>query len=659
MKLKSVRIQGVRGIQSATYELGDVAVVTGPNGAGKSTVLGSVIFALTGRFPGLPAMSQGGAQLMARNSGKPRFAVALMGTTDAGEDVLISRAWQDGKGALSLHDGRTNVTGKQAEAKIVSLFGDVGFMAEALDPEGSIWGLSREKRKAWASALCRSASGWTTQRLVQEVGPATADWDPAAMDDAGASLDLNISRLQEAVRGAQAVARQAEGVAATMSGDDLKLPSEKELQAKQAAFEDALSHVTSLTAQQAASTKQRAAFDRDQRQRQALAEQIAQARASLAQVVVPDEPLDRSAEIQASRDAADEQTLQIEMDIADARAKLAQLSERAAVDNAASAGLALAVKHSKCPTCGGEGDFEVALAAAKARVAESQKQVDAATAHVKALGQAYAAATSTVQKLERSYLDHRVEVAEKRQKRESARVSLQSRREALERMERQLADWPTSEASPPDDTAVAAALAEAGAKLSAARSAVDTARSMRALAREREAQAEAAVGAREEAERLKELLKVVIEARDKMLRESIEPLRAALKTMKDTAPDGGVWDAEVDGDALDIGLRRANGALVPAETLSSGERYRLTAALLVARAKLRREPWVGLVFDGFEQVCPEHERTRTLSALAAMVQAGDVDNAIFAAATDSPAMLAGANAIHLGNDEVREIRWNS
>lgn len=648
MKLKSVRIHGVRGIQSATYELGDVAVVTGPNGAGKSTVLGSVLFALTGRFPGLPAMSQGGASLMARNGGKPRFMVALSAETASGEEILITRAWQDGKGSLALHDGRTNMTGKQAEGKIVSLFGDVAFMSEALDPEGSIWGLSREKRKAWASALCRSASGWTTQRLVQEVGSASSDWDPSAMDDPGASLDLNISRLQEAVRTAQAVARQAESVANTMSGDDLKLPSKEEVQKKQAAFEAALTHVNELTAQQGEAARRRAVVERDQRSRRDIEQVAARCREAIAQAQIPPEPQDKRAELRAACDEAEQNVLQVEMDLADARARLARVSEQAAVDNAASVALGLKTATSKCPTCGHEGDFSHAREQAKARTEESQRQVAEASQQVKERTAAYGAATSELARAEKAYVDHRVELSEQRQKIEAAKIAQQSRIDSLQRMEDQLSVLPVPDPLPADDATLDAAVADAKAKLATARTDVDRARSMLTLAREREAQREASVGARDEAERLKELLRTVIEARDKMLRESIEPLRVALKLMKATAPDGGVWDAEVDGDALDIGLRRDDGSLVPAETLSSGERYRLTAALLVARAKLRREPWVGIVFDGFEQVCPEDARLRTLSSLAAMVQAGDVDNAIFAAATDQPVALPGATAIHLG-----------
>jgi len=649
MKLKSVRIHGVRGIQSATYELGDVTVITGPNGAGKSTILGSVLFALTGRFPGLPAMNQGGAALMARNNGKPRFSVALTCEAD-GKQVVLTRGWQDGKGSVSVQDATSSATGKQAESKIAALFGDVTFMSEALDPEGSIWGLSREKRKAWASALCRSAAGWTKQRLVQEVGPANGDWNPDAMEDPGASLDLNIARIQEAVRAAQAVARQAEGVAATMSGDDIKLPTEADVRAKQVTFEEALARVNALTSQQAESTRQRAAIERDDRNRRSLEGGIAHERAMIAQISIPPETQDRSAELQAQRDAADEQVLQIEMELAEARAGLASASERAAIDNAASVGLASAAKQGKCPTCGCQGEFEASYARAQERTRLSQEQATLASERVKALTRTYGAATTKLAQLDKQHADHRVAVSEQRQKAEAARAALTSRRESLARMEQQLADWPERDTPPLDDDAVAQALADARAKLAQARSAVDGARSMLTLARERDAQREAAIGARDEAERLKELLRKVTEARDTMLRESIEPLRKALQTMSSTAPDGGSWDAEVDGDALDIGLRRSSGTMVPAETLSSGERYRLTAALLVARAKLRREPWVGIVFDGFEQVCPDETRARTMSSLAAMVQAGDVDNAIFAAAADRQAALASATVIHLGEN---------
>jgi hypothetical protein len=131
-----------------------------------------------------------------------------------------------------------------------------------------------------------------------------------------------------------------------------------------------------------------------------------------------------------------------------------------------------------------------------------------------------------------------------------------------------------------------------------------------------------------------------------MLAESIEPLRAALDELSATAPYGGKWDARLDGDALDIGVATSEG-FIPAETLSAGEKYRLTAALLVARSKLRREPWVGLVLDGFEQVSPASVRKETIESLAGMVAAGHVDNALFAAALETQASFGGAKTVHL------------
>lgn len=656
MKLLSVRIDGVRGIQGDEFDLGAVTVVTGANGAGKSTILGCVLFALTGRFPGLPAMSQGGAALMSRTPGAPKFRVSLRAVRDElsqPEEVLLTRAWMNGKGSVALADGKSNVLGKQAEAKILSLFGDVAFLSEALSPEGSIWGLSREKRKAWASTLCRSASGWTRDRLVKEVGPASDDWNPAAMDDVGAALDLNIARLQEAVRAAQAVARQAEGVVETVSGDDLRLPSKEDVQVLQQAFERELERVNTLTAQRRDLDQRRSLFDRHEANRRTLADEIDRLRASLS----PDaSPADLAADAERVEgqlrvvNEVDDQIVEIEIELSDARGRLSDLAARASAENTVSLGLAAAAAHSKCPTCGQQGTFEEAAQQAKARVEATQREVTAATAEVGALSRRYAALNAQAAQAKEAYVEGRVALAEKRQRIEAAGLARAAQAERLCRAEEQLASWPAGE-PPQQAEGLDAELASAKLALAKARSAVESARSLYTLARERDAQREASIGARDEAERLKELLRRVIEARDKMLRESIEPLRVALKTMSSTAPDGGTWDAEIDGDALDLGLRRVDGVLVPAETLSSGERYRLTAALLVARSKLRRDQWVGLVFDGFEQVCPDDARVKTLSALAAMVQSEDVDNAIFAAATDAAILLPGATSIHLGTKE--------
>lgn len=655
MKLKSVRITKVRGIADGTFRIGDVTVITGPNGSGKSTILGSVIFALTGRFPGLPEMGKGGAALMARDAGKPSFIVALTCETSSGDELLITRSWHHGKGGVSVYDRLDNsVAGKQAESKIASLFGDVTFMTDALSPEGSIWGLSREKRKAWASALCRSAGGWTRDRLIQEVGPVTDDWNPLALADPGASLDLNVARIRDAVRDAQAVVRQANSVAESISGNDLTTPSVEEHRALLRAHEDASKDVGEARALAESVRTERLVHDRDVRDRAHLEAKRNGWKATLAEPIFAPAAADEAEKREAERkwEALDEECLALDMDLGEARKNLQKAESALATQEWVLSRLSVTSPTTSCPTCGCIGDFSSLLDRTRVVVGDLRSHRDAFAASVNALArqQQSIAAQEAQARMVIAELAHR------RSTQQAAVESSERNRAAtikkLEDAERRLTEWPEI-VEPPSADEAEKRLQMAEQRVTVARSKLETARSAVALAGERAAQRSAADAASLRVDALKVLLVKVETARDKMLRESIDPLRAALRSLSSMAPAGCAWDVESDvgGAALDVGVRTPDGRLIPAETLSSGERYRLTAALLIARSKLRRDPWVGIVFDGFEQVSPSETRYATMSSIAALVRDGTIDNAIFAAATMGRAVLTDVTSIHLPVEE--------
>jgi len=633
MKINRVLIEGVRGIASGDYDLDAVTVVTGANGAGKTTILGSVLWALTGRFPGLPAMSHGGAALMAcMPSGS--FQVSLHCTKRDGAAVLLTRSWQKGKGGLSLREvGGGNATGKAAEAQIVAMFGDVTFMADALGPEGSIWGLSREKRKAWASALCRSTAAWSTERLVEKVGPPSDNWNPNAMADAGGSLDLNIARLQESIREAQAIARKAESTASTVSGDSTKTPTKQEVQVKRKVAEDAAARATELRVALREAQSARSSAERQQQMRARIESQVANCQAIL-QRHEATPASERDAALSVALDDLEAQGLEAEMDETEKRQRVTSCEVLLATLKAQRPALEKASSDCLCPVCGQTGDFPSMLASLNADEAAAKAALSAALEEM-----------SLAKKNSRALADRIVDV----QRRLSAAISAKQDAEAqaakLAALEMDLLSLGDLMA-PSDEAQLQTSLNEAVADAAKKRDDYEHAASLITLSSERRVQEETAAAAREHAEQLKELLARMISARDKMLAESIEPLRAALDELSATAPYGGKWDARLDGDALDIGVATSEG-FIPAETLSAGEKYRLTAALLVARSKLRREPWVGLVLDGFEQVSPASVRKETIESLAGMVAAGHVDNALFAAALETQASFGGAKTVHL------------
>lgn len=524
MKLRSIKIKGVRGITKATYLLSDVTLISGPNGSGKTTILGSILFALTGRFPGFPANAHGLEQ-MERVSGNG-FEIVLLADRE-GTAVSVSRVFKKGKLTTEVSDGADKLTGKAAEARIQSLFGDVSFMASAADPEGSLWGLSREKRKAWASTLCQSAAAWTTERLIKEVGPAELDWDPDASPDAAESMNLNVAKLREAVRDAQAVARQAETVVNTVAVDDLTAPSE--------------------------------------------------------------------ADVAKLRDAVREAIQQKEDAVASLYPVRAELAEKQAIFQSASfeESLAKQVAYSLakgresgcCPTCGSVASFDDALAAAEQRLHAATGSALLAKSAFNAMERDLALAEQTV--------------------REAQTKSVFDAQEKLDKALRLIS-----------------------------------------LVQEKSAQSKVSEEARNRAEQLKALLERVTEARDLMLSESIAPLRVALASLSSLAPEGGCWEIRLDGDALDIGLLRAEGTFVPSESLSSGELFRLSLSMMIARSVVRREPWVGIVFDGFEQVSLDQSR-QIMAVLPVMAKAGSLDNVLLAVAS-YVVPVDGVSMIELG-----------
>ena len=155
----------------------------------------------------------------------------------------------------------------------------------------------------------------------------------------------------------------------------------------------------------------------------------------------------------------------------------------------------------------------------------------------------------------------------------------------------------------------------------------------KAVASEREGQLTAASAAEARTGELKKLLEAARVVRRAMLRDSIQPLREALARLGALAPHGWQWMVDSDG-SFKMARSRGKGTgeqTVAVEAMSAGEKYRATLALLVATSMIRREPWVGLFLDAFEQVSDD-VRADVLLALLAVEKAGHVDNVFVAGA---------------------------
>ena len=88
MKIKSIRICGMRKLQDSTYDFEDVNYLIGDNGAGKSTVLNAINLAILGYIPGTPKTLK---KIMENSNGPVMSTQAIL--DDAGAEIIISRTW--------------------------------------------------------------------------------------------------------------------------------------------------------------------------------------------------------------------------------------------------------------------------------------------------------------------------------------------------------------------------------------------------------------------------------------------------------------------------------------------------------------------------------------------------------------------------------------
>jgi len=190
---------------------------------------------------------------------------------------------------------------------------------------------------------------------------------------------------------------------------------------------------------------------------------------------------------------------------------------------------------------------------------------------------------------------------------------------------------------PPKAEVLATVHAAASARYSAAVARVTALRQQEGIARERDGQTASAVGAEARAAELKKLLEAARVVRRQMLRDSIAPLRNALDLLTHLAPPSWAWDVDSDGTFSIVRPWDRAATKIPVDAMSAGEKYRATIALLVATSMLRREAWVGLFLDAFEQVSSD-VRDDILLSLRSVVAQGHVDN-VFVAGTFEPTLV--------------------
>jgi hypothetical protein len=85
---------------------------------------------------------------------------------------------------------------------------------------------------------------------------------------------------------------------------------------------------------------------------------------------------------------------------------------------------------------------------------------------------------------------------------------------------------------------------------------------------------------------------------------------------------------------------------VDVASISTGERLRFVAALLVVLGRASPAPWRPVIIDGIEAVSREH-REAFLARLVAAVEAGDVDQVVCAGCPDVVPEVEGVTVIRL------------
>jgi DNA repair exonuclease SbcCD ATPase subunit len=644
VRLTSLTLCGVRGNDS-TIDLDRITMWVGPNGGGKTSAVGAIAFALTGRFPGF-VDNKAEALLALATDRVAGFHVEVHGRGSNGQEVCIARGVdREGVHFLKVFDGEKKSRGNDtAKRMLAELTGEVQWFVDAFDAERSVWRLSAEKRKEWALQLCSGASGWTKERLIAEMGgvATTEFWDPNISPDAATVLDVNLDRMKDRVTGCQKLVREADLIA---EGVTVEQGAGAKVEISEKAYEAACAESRRLERLFEDGKQRQVAIGKARRDREELTGKIDKARAAVVALTPPAPPEtpdlsaieDKEAELfDAERESEEIGVIDGDLDHAKRNVVRYRNELRAA-------------SHGACPACEhAKPDitlFTKRLADEEQLVATIESNLEDIHARVATLQQRMSTLREELRLLQVAKELHEHDVIMYERRRVEFDQTWQTALTSVTSLEEQLAKIPGDQADM-DMGSVEQSLQASRARESKLKGELNALRASLGVAQEREGQRKASKEATERLGTLKALLAKMRDVRDKMLDDAVDPLRAALAQLDSLAHDGGHWDIRREGRDLDIGWAKATQFL-PANSLSAGEKYRSTIALLVARSMVRREPFAGLFMDNFEQVHPHTEREKVLSGLIALTAAGFVDN-VFVAAACEPPDLAGPLVYHVG-----------
>jgi len=631
MKLTKVSIAGMRSVRQSEIQLGGVTLFTGPNGSGKTVAIGAIAYALTGRFPGVPATVND--LLSLANDREEGFRVELH--TDDGETVVERSIEVEGgkpEAKLVVVYGGRRAKGKEAESLLRKAFGEVGWFVDAFDPERSIWRLSGEKRKEWALSLCAGSSGWTKERLLGEIGNKSEDWDPELSAEPGACLELNLDSLHEQLLGLQRLVREAKVVADGVTvGEDLGLITQR-VEAAETDLETARQKVGELEGSIRSVREQQTAVEVARRERKRLEKVAEDARAELTKILPPEPP--KRAEGVPRGDEGALIALQLEAE-GTGEDWVKACEEEAAAKRELAIVKELTAK-GRCDFCGAKSPDPERMAArtndalrrvqlAEHRVGETYQQNDAVVDKEATLR----FAIENQAAVEKTYQQELASFAERKKTFDSTWQTLLRN---VQSIEEQIAKLPADRADLAVPTRFEEDLADCRALQARLKGQLDSLRAELGVAQERTGQLKAAADAAERIEVVKALQLRMKAVRDRMLDDAMQPLSTRLGGLSALAPRGGRWGVLRQDRTVDVGLWADGVRPLPVTSLSAGEKMRGTIALLIARSLVKREPWTGIFVDNFEQIYPEEERVTVLRALVSAERSGAIDNVFVAGA---------------------------
>ncbi len=566
MKLTSITITGLRRRGSCTVPLAPLTLLYGPNGSGKSTVIGAIVYALTGRYPGLVGDNADDLLTLAPDP-SVGFEVILRAEGPQGP-VTIRRGVTKDKLFVEAESGTDHTKSARGAAEMIRrLFGDVSMAVSAFDPEKSIWRLSPEKRTKWAFSLCAGGAGWTKARLLKLLGPKSDDWNPDAGDDAADCLDRNIADLTDRVRAAQKVAREARVVADGIATPP-EPPSKEEIDAAEAARDaarDAVAELRRLAASINGAQAEREAVRRD---RARLTANLEHTKAEFGKLLPPEQP-----------PSEDDSALQ---------------------------------------------EMEGALVAA-----EMDADVCSACGAVRPT-QATQAIQAQLVVLRRAKVERDARIARLRREAERFQEAWQTLLSNQQVLERSLAALPPEPQVADEGEGLSGKIGAALQREAERRNIAADLRHREGLAHERAGQLQAADRAAARVEEMKKLGQKMRAARNQMLADALGPMQQAVARLQCLAPPDGTWNfVERPGLGVVLGYANETRGFVGPMAMSTGERFRATLTLLLAVAAVRREPWVGLFLDNFEQVSDDAV-FGAFQGLIVALRAGVVDNVLVA-----------------------------